>query len=105
LAILNSETAPDVGLTLDRHGRAEASIALTGLLQAACERGLLGGAKPEEMAVMFNSLLMGGGILIRMLMRVAHAPTESEARERAEAAAGNIWRLFGQGQKSNAETP
>ena len=100
LAILNAETAPDVGLTLDRHGRAQASIALTGLLQAACERGLLGGAEPEDMAVLFNSLLMGGGILVRMLMRVADAPTDSEARERAEAATVNLWRLFGRGGAS-----
>jgi len=103
LAIMNAETAPDVGSTLDRLGRTEATAALTGLFQAACERGLLAGAEPGEMAFLFNAVLMGGGLQIRMLMRVADAPTEDEARQRAEAAASTVERLFSRRPASDVE--
>jgi hypothetical protein len=53
----------------------------------------------------FVSLLMGGGIPVRILKRVANAPTEREARERAEAAAVNLWRLFGQDWAPNIGMP
>jgi AcrR family transcriptional regulator len=95
LAVLNAETAPDVALTLDQLGRADATGALTALLLTACRQGLLHGAEPEEMALIFNAILMRGGIQIRMLMRVANAPAEKDIRQRAEVAATCLWRLFG----------
>ena len=95
LAILEAENAPEVALTLDRHGRVANREALTGLLTAACARGFLGGSEPVEMAELFGSVLTGGGLLVRMLMRLAAAPTEAMARQRAEMAASSLFRLYG----------
>jgi AcrR family transcriptional regulator len=95
LAILEAENAPDVAITLDRDGRAANAEALTALLEAARTRGLLDGTEPGEMASVFMAVLMGGGLLVRMLMRVAAAPDEAEARRRAEAAAACLFRSFG----------
>jgi AcrR family transcriptional regulator len=95
LAILEAENAPDVALTLDRHGRVENTEALIGLLAAARDRGLLGGAEPADMADLFQGVLMSGAILVRMLLRVVAPPAEAEARQRAEAAAGSLLRLYG----------
>jgi AcrR family transcriptional regulator len=95
LAILNAETAPDVALTLDRFGRAEATRALIALLRVVGERGLLAGAEPEVMAEVYVGVLMQGGILVRMLMRVAQPPSEADARYRAELATTTLWRLYG----------
>jgi AcrR family transcriptional regulator len=95
LAIENVETAPDVGQTLDQFGRAESTSRLTALLRAVREAGLLGGAEPEEMAAVFQGVLTSGGLLIRLLMRVAEAPSEAEARARAELAVRCVERLYG----------
>jgi AcrR family transcriptional regulator len=95
LAILNAETAPDVGATLDRFGRAEATGGLVALLRAVRDRGLLAGAEPEPMSEVFLGVLMQGAILVRMLMRVVEPPNEAEARRRAALAADSLWRLYG----------
>jgi AcrR family transcriptional regulator len=95
LAILEAENAPDVALTLDRHGRVENTEALIGLLTAARDRGLLGGGEPADMADLFQGVLMSGAILVRMLMRVVAPPAEAEAQQRAEIAAGSLFRLYG----------
>jgi AcrR family transcriptional regulator len=95
LAILESENAPDVAITLDRHGR-EANVgAMIDVVAAARAQGLLGEGDPADMAGLFLSVLMGGGILVRMLMRVAPPPDEAEARQRAETAAWSLLRLYG----------
>jgi AcrR family transcriptional regulator len=95
LAILEAENGPDVALTLDRHGRVENAEALIGLLTAARDRGLLAGGEPADMADLFQGVLMGGGVLVRMLMRVVAPPSEAEARRRAEAAVRSLFRLYG----------
>jgi AcrR family transcriptional regulator len=95
LAILEAENAPDVALTLDRHGRVENNEALIGLLAAARDRGLLGGGEPADIADLFQGVLMGGAVLVRMLMRVVPPPAEAEARRRAEAAVSSLFRLYG----------
>jgi len=95
LAIMEAENAPDVARTLDRHGREANLGALIDLLAAACAQGLLGSGEPAEMAGVFMSLLMGGGLLVRMLMRVTPEPGEEEARQRAELAANCLFRLCG----------
>src|SRR5580658_3134174 len=95
LAILEAENAPDVALTLDRQGRVENTEALIGLLTAARNRGLLSGGEPADMSDLFQGVLMSGGILVRMLMRVIAAPTEVEARRRAEVAVESLFRLYG----------
>jgi AcrR family transcriptional regulator len=96
LAILEAEDGPDVAATLDRYGRADNVEALAGLLATARDLGLLDG-EPSEMTDLFLGVLMSGGILVRMLMRVAAAPTEAEARQRAETATGVLLRVYGLG--------
>jgi AcrR family transcriptional regulator len=95
LAIAEAENAPDIASTLDRHGRAANVEALIDLLTNAREQGLLTGGDPTEMAGLFLAVLMSWGILVRMLMRVAPAPSEAEARQRAETAASCLLRLHG----------
>lgn len=95
LAILEAENAPDVASTLDRHGRAANAEALVDLLTAAHRGGLLGPGEPDEMAWLFLAVLMGGGLLVRMLMGVATPPTEADAAQRAETAAATLFRQYG----------
>ena len=95
LAIIEVENAPDVAHTLDRHGREANLGALIELLTAACSHGLLGRGEPADMAEMFVSLLMGGGLLVRLLMRVTAPPSQAEARQRAELAAKCLFELYG----------
>ncbi len=95
LAIVEAENAPDVAITLDRHGRQANAAALTGLLTTARDQGLLRGAEPADMAEVFLGVLMSAGLLIRMVMRLAGAPDEAEARQRAETATNCLLRLYG----------
>ena len=97
LAIMEAENAPDVARTLDRHGREANLGALIGLLTAARTQGLLGSGEPADIAVLFVSVLMGGGLLVRLLMRLAAEPDEAEARERAELAAKCVFGLYSAG--------
>lgn len=94
LAILEAENAPDVALTLERHGREANKAALVDLLTAARQRGLLDQGEVVEMAGLFLSVLMGN-LLIRLLMRVATPPCEAEARQRAELATKCLFELYG----------
>jgi AcrR family transcriptional regulator len=95
LAIVNAEIAPDVAQTLDQFGRTGTIDGLVDFLQRVREHGLLAGAEAQEMAEVFLAILMRSGILMRMVMRVAEAPTETEARARAELAADSLLRLYG----------
>jgi AcrR family transcriptional regulator len=95
LAILEAENAPDVALTLDRQGRAANTQALIELLTMARGQGLVSGGEPADMAGLFLAVLMSGGVLVRMLMRVAAPPSEEEAKQRAETAANCLLRLHG----------
>jgi hypothetical protein len=47
------------------------------------------------MAGLFTAVLTGGGMMVRMLMRVVEPPTELEARQRAESAAACLFRVYG----------
>ncbi len=73
LAIMEAENAPDVARTLDRHGREANLGALIRLLTAACTQGLLGLGEPAELAGLFVSVLLGGGLLVRLLMQFGTA--------------------------------
>ncbi len=95
LAIIEAENAPDVALTLDRHGRQANTAALVELLTVALERGLLGQGDAAEMAVFFLSQVTGGGLLLRLLMRVVSPPDEPEARQRAELATKCLFGVYG----------
>jgi AcrR family transcriptional regulator len=95
LAILEAENAPDVALTLDRHGRAANLESLIALLDSVRERGSLRGGPTAEMAELFLAVLMSGGLLVRMLMRLAPAPDEAETRQRAETATRCLFACHG----------
>jgi AcrR family transcriptional regulator len=95
LAVTEADNAPDVARTLDRHGRAANLDALTRLLTAAGSQGLVGPGEPADIAGLFMSVLMGGGLLLRLLMRVVEEPGEAEARQRAELAAKCVFGLYG----------
>jgi AcrR family transcriptional regulator len=97
LAILEAENAPDIALTLDRCGRQENAAAINGLMAEARSTGLLHGGEASDMAGLFMGVLLGGGFLVRLLMRVAAPPAEAEARQRAEQAAGSLFRAYGGG--------
>jgi len=94
LAIAEAEHAPEVARTLDELGRAGTLAALRDLLSAAQAGGLLGPGSPEEMADTFLSLLWGGGLLVRLLLRVAAAPDEAECERRARFATEQMLRTY-----------
>jgi AcrR family transcriptional regulator len=95
LAITEAENAPDVALTLDRYGRGANTAALGELVTAARGKGLLSQGDTAEMAGFFLSLLLGHGLLVRLLMGVAEPPSEAEARQRAELATKCLIGLYG----------
>ena len=95
LAIVEADNAPDVAITLDRHGREANAQALTGLLTTARDRRLLLDLEPADMADVFLGVLMAGGLLVRLLMRLTQTPEEAEVRRRAEGAARCLLALFG----------
>jgi len=93
LAIAEAERAPELARTLDELGRAENFSALCDMLSAAQDVGLVGPGSIEAMADMFLSLLWSGGLLIRLLLRVAEAPDEAEGERRARFATEQVLRL------------
>ena len=92
LAILEADRAPDVARTLDREGRAGTMAALAELLRAAQVAGLLGPGDPDAMAEQFIALLWGG-LLVRLLLKVADPPDAREAERRARVATEALLRL------------
>ena len=88
LAILEAERAPDVARTLDESGRAATRAALAALLGQAQAGGLLGAGDPAELADTFTALLWGGGggLLVRLLLRVTDSPDEAACEARARRA-------------------
>jgi len=94
LAILEAERAPDMARTLDELGRAATHAALAKCLADAQAAGLLGPGRPEEMAETFLAVLWSGGLLLRLLLRLAGPPDEAEAERRACRAADAVLRLY-----------
>ncbi|MGA3402715.1 MAG: TetR/AcrR family transcriptional regulator [Acetobacteraceae bacterium] len=95
LAIAEAEHAPELARTLDELGRAENFAALRNLLSAAQAAGLLGPGDVEAMADTFLALLWSGGLLTRLLLRVAAAPEEAECARRALFATEQVMRIYG----------
>lgn len=92
LAIAEAERAPELARTLDQLGRGGNLSALIGLVSAAQARGLLGPGDAEAVAEVFLALLWGGGLLVRLLLRVAGAPDEAEVQRRALLATAQVLR-------------
>jgi AcrR family transcriptional regulator len=96
LAILEAERAPEVAQTLDALGREGNRAALIGLLRGAQAAHLLRPGDVVEMADTFLALLWTGGLLTRLLLRVAAAPDDSEVAARARFAADHLMRCHGE---------
>jgi AcrR family transcriptional regulator len=84
LAIAEAVRAPEVARTLLSLGPQAARAALAGIMEAARSHGLLTGSAPE-LAERFAGLLWGD-LMIRLLLRVADAPTPEEIDSRARRA-------------------
>jgi AcrR family transcriptional regulator len=85
LAIAESDRAPEVARTLDNTGREANQKALSGLIRNAQSLGLIGAGDPALLTARYITVLWGD-LLIRLLMRVREAPTQSEMLARARAA-------------------
>jgi len=95
LAIMEAERAPEVARTLDELGRVGVKTELAALLQGAQSSGLLGAGDPAAMAEDLVALLWSGGLMQRLLLRVATPPDEDAASERASRAAAQFLQLYG----------
>lgn len=94
LAILEAERAPEVARTLDEVGRTTNQVALVELLAAAQANGLLGPGEPDEIADLFTATLWRGGLLVRLLLRVAEPPDAAEIERRARFATEALILLY-----------
>jgi AcrR family transcriptional regulator len=94
LAIAEADRAPEFARTLDELGRAGSRSALIGLLAAAQAGGLLGPGDAEAMGDTFLSLLWTGGLLMRLLLRLAEAPDEVEGERRARFATQQVLLMY-----------
>jgi AcrR family transcriptional regulator len=86
LAIAESETAPTIARTLDTAGRQTNRGAVVKMLGQAQARGILNAGDAAAMAEVFFGALWND-LLVRLLLRVADAPTAKDAERRAQAAA------------------
>jgi len=86
LAIAESEAAPGIARTLDTAGRQTNRAAVVKMVEAAQARGILRPGDAAAMAEVFFGALWND-LLVRLLLRVAEAPSAKEAERRARAAA------------------
>jgi AcrR family transcriptional regulator len=94
LALSEAERSPDVARTLDRLGRAATRAALAKMLAGAQTSGLLGAGKTADMADDFTAVLWRGGLMLRLLLRIAPPPDARECTRRAHAATQALLRLY-----------
>ncbi len=94
LTFAEAEHAPDIARTLDDLGRVATGKALARMLAGAQASGLLGHGEPTEMADDFTAILWRGGLLTRLLARIAAAPGARECERRARAATEALLRLY-----------
>ena len=84
LAIAESTRAPELAATLNSEGHDASWRAFAQFLRNAQTRGLLvDDVTPEDLAVQFTSLALGG-IQVQLLLRVAEPPTAAEIERRAQ---------------------
>jgi len=95
-AIAESEGTPAIARTLDTAGRQANRGALVQFLQQAQSRRLLRQGDAAAMAEAFFAVLWGD-LLVRLLLRVAAAPSAQEAEQRARAATDLLLTLHSAG--------
>lgn len=98
LAITEADRAPEVGRTLDELGRHGTQRMLSTLLADAQAAGLLLPGDAGAMAEQFIAALWAGGLLARLLLRVAKPPDALEAATRAKTATEICLRLYAPAQ-------
>jgi AcrR family transcriptional regulator len=81
LAIAEAVRAPEIARVLDSAGRRAGRAALTAIMTAAGDRGVLDGP-PAEAAEQFAGLLWGD-LMISLLLGSADAPDDAEVQRRA----------------------
>jgi AcrR family transcriptional regulator len=91
LAIAEAVRAPEIAAVLDSTGRRAGRAALTSIMTAARDRGVLGGV-PAEAAEQFAGLLWGD-LMISLLLGAADTPDRAEVQRRAEVAAAAFLRM------------
>ncbi len=85
LAIAESEAAPAIARTLDTAGRQTNRAAVVKMVEEAQARGILRPGDAAAMAEVFFGALWND-LLVRLLLRVADAPSPKAAERRAQAA-------------------
>jgi AcrR family transcriptional regulator len=85
LAIAESDSAPEVGRVLDKHGRDANHRVLADLLQRAQQQGLIGPGDPAALVTRYSAVLWDD-LLARLLLRVREPPSAKEISARAHAA-------------------
>jgi len=85
LAVAEAERSPEVAQALDAAGRGAARAALAELVAAAQSAGLVEGGDAVAMARQYLALLWED-LVLRLLLRVAEAPSDAEIRRQAERA-------------------
>ena len=94
LALSEAEQTTEIACTLDGLGRVATGKALAHMLAGAQLAGLLAPAKASEMADDFTAILWRGGLMIRLLSRIATPPNAKECARRARAATAALLRLY-----------
>jgi hypothetical protein len=93
LAIAEAERSPDLAQTLDKMGREANHRALAALLDGAQATGAIGRGDTQQMVGQFVGLLWGG-LMIRLLLRVADPPDPVTIERQAQAAAAALLTLY-----------
>ncbi len=97
LAIAESTRAPELAATLNSEGHDASWRAFAQFLRNAQTRGLLvDDVTPEDLAVQFTSLALGG-IQLQLLLRVAEPPAAADIERRAQKATELFLRLHAHG--------
>jgi AcrR family transcriptional regulator len=86
LAIAESDSAPEVGRVLDKHGREANHRALTDLLTRARQQGLIDAGDDPAALVARYSAVLWADLLPRLLLRVREPPGAREISARARTA-------------------
>jgi hypothetical protein len=94
LALAEAEGSPDIARTLDALGRSATREALAHMLAAAQSSRLLGPGRATDMAEDFIAMLWRGGLMMRLLLRLAPPPGAKECERRAHAAMAALLRLY-----------
>jgi len=93
LAAAEAGSASELGKILDRSGREPNRLALGSFLGRAQAAGLLGEGDPDRIGGQFFALLFGD-IPMRLMLGTTSPPTPKEIKERAEAAANAVLKLY-----------